>query len=467
MQWAPHPCSASTRFRGSLRRGRHREAATMIIASISISTNERDFSDTDAMKTTIRAIQIVFALLYIVWSAKTQAVLPPPDGGYPNFNTAEGDKALFSLTTGVANTAVGWFSLFTNTDGSFNTGVGAGTLLFNVGTQSTHEGVENTAIGTAALLFNTTGSLNTAVGSAALLNNNGLFNTAIGSRALSGNTAGSGNTAIGTEALVRNTTGEVNTAIGTETLVLNSTGSNNTGIGGGALSFNETGFLNTAIGYQALGMNTGGAANTALGSRAGINLTIGDDNICIANDGVAGDAGVIRIGRNFITATYIAGISGQTASGGAAVFVNSDGKLGTSTSSARFKDEIKPMGKASEALFALKPVTFCYKKEIDSRGIPQFGLVAEDVEAVNPDLVVRDKDGKVNTVRYEQVNAMLLNKFLKEHRRVEELKSAMAQQRKETEALVARLNEQEVRIQKVSVQVRMHKPDSEMLVTNQ
>jgi hypothetical protein len=394
-----------------------------------------------------------FAILPIA-----QAVVPPPDGGYPGFNTAEGQKALFSLTTGVANTAVGWFSLSSNTDGSFNTGVGAGTLLFNVGNQSTHEGEENTAIGTAALLSNTTGSGNTAVGVSALLNNNGFVNTAIGSRALSGNTTGSGNTANGNAALFRNTTGDANTAIGTETLISNSTGYRNTAVGGGALAFNEFGFLNTAIGYQALQMNTGGAGNTALGYRAGLNLTIGDDNICIANDGVAGDAGVIRIGRAFITATYIAGISGQTAPGGAGVFVNADGKLGTNTSSARFKDEIKPMGKASEALFALKPVTFRYKKEIDPQGIPQLGLVAEEVEAVNPDLVVRDQEGKTHSVRYEQVNAMLLNEFLKEHRKNEEQEKTIAELKSGMTALAATVKEQAAQIQNVSAQLQLSKP---------
>jgi predicted ribosome quality control (RQC) complex YloA/Tae2 family protein len=190
---------------------------------------------------------------------------------------------------------------------------------------------------------------------------------------------------------------------------------------------------------------------------AGQNLTNGDDNICIGNDGVAGDAGVIRIGRSFIGATYITGIFGQLSSGGTGVFVNSAGKLGTSTSSRRFKDKIKPMDQASEALFALKPVTFHYKKEIDPDGAPQFGLVAEDVEQVNPDLVVRDAEGKVNTVRYEQINAMLLNEFLKEHRKGEQ------QDRKieELEATVAKLEsvleEQAAQIQKVSAQVELSK----------
>jgi hypothetical protein len=164
---------------------------------------------------------------------------------------------------------------------------------------------------------------------------------------------------------------------------------------------------------------------------------------------------------------YIGQIFGLTSASGTAVFINSDGKLGTTTSSHRFKEEIKPMEQASEALFSLKPVSFRYKKEIDVTGTPQFGLVAEDVEKINPALVVRDKEGKPYSVRYDQVNAMLLNEFLKEHRRVEELKSAMAQQQKATEALLARLNEQEARIQKISEQFEQRKPASQMLVENQ
>jgi hypothetical protein len=229
----------------------------------------------------------------------------------------------------------------------------------------------------------------------------------------------------------------------------------NTAEGTNALLSLTTGDNNTANGFHALYSNTTGSGNTALGYTAGSNLTTGGDNICIGNDGVADDAAVIRIGRSFIAATYIAGISGKTISGGAAVFVNSEGKLGTSTSSARFKDDIKPMGKASEALFALKPVTFYYKKEIDPRGIPQFGLVAEDVEKVNPELVVRDAGGKVNTVRYEQINTMLLNEFLKEHRTVQGLKATLGQQQKEIATLIAHIKEQDAKIQKVSDQLEM------------
>ena len=422
-------------------------------------------------------------------SPMARAVVPPPDGGYPGGNTAEGQAALLSLTTGGFNTAAGWLSLRSITTGSFNTAIGAGTLFANTADRNTATGAGallsnttgpfNTASGAFALFSNTEGSNNTAIGDSALFSNTtGFYNTATGRGALENNTTGSSNTAIGLSALDRNTTGEQNTASGVFALAFNTTGEGNTANGYGALSSNNTGVFNTANGFHALYSNTTGSGNTALGYTAGSNLTTGGDNICIGNDGVAGDAAVIRIGRSFIAATYIAGISGKTASGGAAVFVNSEGKLGTSTSSARFKDDIKPMGKASEALFALKPVTFYYKKEIDPLGIPQFGLVAEDVETIHPDLVVRDTQGKPYSVRYEQVNAMLLNEFLKEHRRVEELKSAMTQQRedfeaavaqqqKTTEALIERLNEQEALIQNVSAEVQVRKSASQMLVRNQ
>jgi len=397
-----------------------------------------------------------------------EAVVPPPDGGYPGGNTAEGQAALLSLTTGGFNTAVGWLSLRSNVTTSFNTAIGAGTLLANTADRNTATGAGallsnttgpvNTASGAFALFSNTEGSNNTAVGDSALFSNTtGFYNTATGRGALETNTTGSSNTATGLSALDRNTTGEQNTASGVFALAFNTTGEGNTANGYAALESNNIGVFNTANGFHALESNTSGSGNTALGYTAGSNLTTGGDNICIGNDGVAGDAAVIRIGRSFITATYIAGISGKTASGGAAVFVNSEGKLGTSTSSARFKDDIKPMGKASEALFALKPVTFYYKKEIDPRGIPQFGLVAEDVEQVNPELVVRDAEGKVNTVRYEQINTMLLNEFLKEHRTVQGLKATLGQQQKEIATLIAHIKEQDAKIQKVSDQLEMSK----------
>jgi hypothetical protein len=378
----------------------------------------------------------------------------------------KGQAALLSLTTGGFNTAAGWLSLRSITTGSFNTAIGAGTLFANTADRNTATGAGallsnttgpfNTASGAFALFSNTEGSNNTAVGDSALFSNTtGFYNTATGRGALENNTTGSSNTATGLDALGNNTTGEQNTASGVFALAFNTTGEGNTANGYDALLINTTGVFNTANGFHALYSNTTGSGNTALGYTAGSNLTTGGDNICIGNDGVADDAAVIRIGRSFIAATYIAGISGKTASGGAAVFVNSEGKLGTSTSSARFKDDIKPMGKASEALFALKPVTFYYKKEIDPRGIPQFGLVAEDVEQVNPELVVRDAEGKVNTVRYEQINTMLLNEFLKEHRTVQGLKASLGQQQKEIATLIAHIKEQDAKIQKVSDQLEM------------
>src|SRR5205823_9605900 len=193
--------------------------------------------------------------------------------------------------------------------------------------------------------------------------------------------------------------------------------------------------------------NTTGSSNIALGSNAGVNLTTGSNNIDIGNKGKAGESDYIRIGtKGTQTHTLIAGISGATVAGGVGVIIDTNGHLGTVVSSERFKDKVKPMDKASEVILALKPVTFRYTKELDPAGIPQFGLVAEEVEKVNPDLVARDEQGKPYSVRYEAVNAMLLNEFLKEHRKVEKLESTVAQQRKDFEAIVDQLKAQ---IQKV------------------
>ena len=220
------------------------------------------------------------------------------------------------------------------------------------------------------------------------------------------------------------------------------------------------------------GRNTTGFGNIAVGSQAGDGIYTGNLNIDIGNNGLPGESGTIRIGQNLIhSATYIAGISGKTASGGAAVFVNTDGKLGTLTSSARFKTDIKSMDNTSEAILALKPVTFRYKKEIDTQCTPQFGLVAEDVEKVNPDLVIRDREGKPYTVRYEAVNAMLLNEFLKEHSKGEKLtkdfRATVAQQQKEIQALAATVKEQAQQIQKVSTQLEASKPAPQVVKNNQ
>ena len=218
---------------------------------------------------------------------------------------------------------------------------------------------------------------------------------------------------------------------------------------------NTTGANNTACGSGALVSNTTGSSNVALGNNAGSNLTTGNNNIVIGNAGVAGESGRIRIGtQGTHTNTLIAGIYGAPATTGIPVLVGPKGKLGTIQSSARFKEAIKPMDRASEALLALEPVTFRYKQELDPDGIPQFGLVAEQVEKVNPDLVVRGEDGKVTTVRYEAVNAMLLNEFLKEHRKVAEqqntisdLKSTVQKQQRQIEALTAGLQKVTARVE--------------------
>ena len=203
----------------------------------------------------------------------------------------------------------------------------------------------------------------------------------------------------------------------------NTTGQFNAAVGVGAVQHNTTGEGNTALGSTALFFNTTGSNNIALGQDAGHALTTGDNNIDIDNVGVAGESGRIRIGTaGAQTRTFIVGITGVPVAG-SAVQVNSSGQLGTAASSRRFKDEIRPMDKTSEAILALKPVSFRYKKEIDPDRRPQFGLVAEDVARVSPDLVACDAEGKVYTVRYEAVNAMLLNEFLKEHRKVEEIGS--------------------------------------------
>jgi trimeric autotransporter adhesin len=372
-------------------------------------------------------IPLALALAWLVLSPMARAVDPPPDGGYPNNNTAEGDDALLNLTTGSHNTAISFKALYSNTTGS-----------------------NNTANGFNALYSNTTGGSNTAYGFDALF----------------GNTTGRGNTANGFNALFGNTTG-VN---------------------------------NTADGWGALASNTTGKRNIALGVSAGSTLTTGNSNIDIGNVGVADESSTIRIGtKGTHKDTFIAGINGVTVATGVGVIIGPDGRLGTVVSSARFKDAIKPMDKASEAILALKPVTFRYTHELDPDGIPQFGLVAEQVEKVDPALVARDGQGKAYTVRYEAVNAMLLNEFLKEHRKVEEqeatitqlkssaskqeatiaqLKSTVAQQQKdlqatavqqekEIKALTASFKDQASQIQTVSDKVEMSKPAPQIVGNNQ
>jgi hypothetical protein len=295
----------------------------------------------------------------------------------------------------------------------------------------------NTFLGDGALSNITIGVDNTATGYSALLNNTeGSNNTASGSNAMHQNITGSDNTAIGSAALRLNETGNSNTAIGASALWFNRTGYRNAAIGRDALFHNVTGHGNTAVGIRALYRNNG-SNNIGLGFSAGSFLTNGSGNICIGKDvvGVAGENNTTRI-RNIYSSVASA----------RPVYINSDNKLGTLVSSRRFKEEIKPMDKASEAILALKPVSFHYKTEIEPGGAMMFGLIAEDVEKVDPDLVTRNDKGEPETVRYEAVNAMLLNEFLKEHRtveeqhrRIEERGRTIAQQETQIRALASQL----------------------------
>jgi hypothetical protein len=368
------------------------------------------------------------ALGVALFSFAARAVLPPPtpDGGYAGENTAEGENALISV---------------------------------NIGTTT---GVRNTAIGFHALTSDNSGHDNTATGHNALSSNtSGISNTADGVSALAHNDIGEDNTATGISALEQNTGGSFNTATGASALNENTSGSDNTADGLNALFFNTTGHDNTAVGVNAL-LNNNGSNNVAIGVKAGSNLTNGSNNIHIGANvlGIQGEANKIRIGKQGTqNGTFIAGIAGVSVAG-SPVVVNSNGKLGVgSTSSARFKEAVKPMDKTSEAILALKPVTFRYKEEIDPDGIPQFGLVAEEVEKVEPQLVTRDEEGKPVTVRYDAVNAMLLNEFLKEHRRMQgvekDLRATIAQQKKQIEALTAGLQKVKARLESSQTAARL------------
>jgi hypothetical protein len=384
-------------------------------------------------------IRNLLAMAGFALSPMAQAVVPAPGGGYPGYNTAEGQNALFSLTTGVYNTAVGAFTLFGSTTGSGNTAVGINGLRNNV-----------------------TGGFNTAVGLNALFTNNGdptvgqgSDNCAVGAYALFANTTANNNTADGAFALSANNTGFGNTGIGSHALERNTVGGGNTAIGEAALNENTTGSFNTAVGTGAL-LVANGDSNTVVGSGAGGNVGGANHVICIGQ-GVAG--------ANVNNSCYVGSIWNQPG-GSQPVYVNSDGKLGLQVSSRRFKDEIKPIGDASAVIYSLEPVTFRYKPEIEPTRPRGFGLIAEDVEKLSPNLVTRGADGKVNSVRYDHVNAMVLNEFLKEHRKVQELEAILAKQKKGMDTLTAHLKEQAAQIQKVSALIQMSKPKTNVALNN-
>lgn len=418
---------------------------------------------------------VCFALL------PAQAVVPPPDGAYPNFTTAEGEHALQSLTTGAANTALGAFSLFSTTTTSFNTAVGAGALDLNTGNN-------NTAVGAATLLLNT-GDDNTAVGVAALeTNSTGNNNTANGAFALFSNTEGNANTAVGRDALTSNTTGNFNTALGHGTLESNVASDNSTAVGFFALHDNVAA-RNTAVGEQALDVNTIGEGNTAVGFHSLFNNIIGGGNVAIGSQALLNSTAGFNIavgaqaGSAIVTAhnAIAIGIAGDDLNDtcfignirdvttdindAVPVLIDSIGQLGTVNSSRRFKTDIKSMDEASASILGLHPVSFRYK--VHKGGPAQYGLIAEDVAAVNRDLVIYDADGKPQTVRYEAVNTMLLNEFLKAHNKIEkqeatmaELKSTVAQQQKAMEALTKQ-------VQKVSAQIEVNKAAPQLTANNE
>ncbi len=343
--------------------------------------------------------------------------------------------------SGTNNTAFGDNAL-ENNQGNNNTAFGHSPLRFNI------FGKQNTATGAFALNKNGLGDDNTATGFQAMLESGtGSRNTATGQSALQQNsTLGNDNTATGASALFRNTHGFSNTASGASSLFNNTTGSRNMAAGFQALHHNTTGERNTAIGDGSLDKNTTGSFNVALGAGAGSGVITANDVICI---------GRAVNGVNVSGTCFIGNIRGVTTQNANAlpVVIDGAGQLGTVASSERFKKDIAIMGQASEGILSLRPVTFHYKT--DGENTPQFGLIAEEVAKVNPNLVVRDKNGEIYTVRYEAVNAMLLNEFLKEHRKVEQLtkefQTTVAQQQKQIEALTTGL-------QKVSAQLEASKP---------
>jgi hypothetical protein len=391
-------------------------------------------------------------------------------------NTADGFQAL-TRNNGGQNTATGWRALFSNTGGSSNTADGYGALYNNIA------GSQNTAGGYYALYANHTGNRNTAYGYQAIFSAGGSDNTAVGFSALESGSGASNNTAVGSQALIANTTGSSNTATGFDALSAFMTGSNNTANGFFALGgqkdpegppdgSNNTAMganalsggrykldNNTAVGVEALQLHAGGHDNIAIGYQAGANLGNDpfehDNNIEIGNVGDLEDQSTIRIG-DVQMSTFIAGIRGVTTGNGDAipVVIDSAGQLGTMSSSKRFKQAIRPMNTASAAILALKPVIFHYKSDKTDR--PQFGLIAEEVAEVNPDLVVRDSNGEIYTVRYDAINAMLLNEFLKEHKKVENLETIVAQ-------LAGRVKEQDSKIEQISNELDQSKAAPEVV----
>ena len=400
----------------------------------------------------------MFITAWVALVGSAQAAQPPDvvqsDG---LANTAMGTYALADLTSGYFNTATGLEALQSNTTGYNNTATGAEALWGN------QNGYDNTASGVQALYSNTSGTYNTATGYQTLyLNQSGYYDTATGAGALYSNTTGHHNTATGDWALYSNTQGYHNTATGVSALGSNTSAYDNTADGDNALASNtlgngntavgssalasSIGAVNTAVGYYALQATTG-SNNIGVGNVAGENVTTGSNNIEIGSQGSSGDGGVIRIGTpGTQTQTYIAGISGAKVTG-AAVYVTSSGQLGVLASSERYKTAITPMGGRTERLQALRPVTFHLKS--DPKGALQYGLIAEEVAKVYPELVIRNEKGRIEGVRYDELAPMLLNELQQEQQRVARLEAQLS----ELYTLKAQMSElQELKAQLVALQ---------------
>jgi endosialidase-like protein len=415
-------------------------------------------------------------LLIICFAFSQMAQATDLDGVLPAGNTADGTGVLTSLTTGFGNSGLGFKALNFDSVGNSNAAVGFKALQRNV------DGNFNTAMGAFSLGSNQSGFQNTAAGYGALFfndstgNSNGNLNSAFGSYALLSNTDGSSNSAFGWAALKSNTIGVSNTATGILALAGNTDGSDNTASGFFALGANTSGSFNTASGDNALVNNTTGSGNTAVGEQAMDNETTGDNNLALgvgAGGNIVTANNVIAIGNagaDVSSTTWIGGVYNATTISGTTepVVVSITGQLGTIASSEQFKKDIATMGEASEAILSLRPVTFHYKS--DAKGTAQFGLIAEQVAKVNPALVLPDKDGKPYTVRYDAVNAMLLNEFLKEHRKVQDLEATVAQQQKSFESKLAE-QESEIKaltcgLQKVNAQLAAASPSTGALEVN-
>jgi hypothetical protein len=348
-----------------------------------------------------------------------------------SYNTASGYQCLYSNTTGKYNTASGVQSLASNTAGAYNAATGMQSLYSNT------TGSQNTATGMQSLYSNTTGVHNTASGMQCLYSNTtGIGNTASGAYSLYFNTAGFDNTASGYQSLYSNTTGNANTATGEASLYYNTTGYFNTADGVFSLQWNNSGSQNTASGFASLNYNTTGIGNIALGYQAGFYLTTGNYNIDIGNSGVAAEGNTIRIGDSNQTRAFIAGIRGVTtgASDAVAVLIDSNGQLGTVSSSIRLKQDVADMGDASSRLMELRPVMFHYKAHPD--GPLQYGLIAEEVNEVMPELVVRDATSQVESVAYHEMPAMLLNELQKQHATIQAQQAQIEELRRIVQVLM-------------------------------